>query len=241
MQKFPVTSVKLTKFALGLTVAATLAACGGGDDGPSLTLGGTAATGLALGKADVSGLCVSGTNTATTADNGSYSLYIQGTGPCIVTVTKGAVTLRSFSTGTGNSAVNITPLTNAAVEYFQKLTNAASPSAMLTTPAAVALLSNPVAVQKRITEDFVPFVTNTLGVTITGFDFLTVNIDPATAAGVGGNAADADLERFKAVTTSTGTLLPDVLANLQTKATADLAAKPLPVVDEPVVPTGAGS
>lgn len=40
MQKFPVAGVKLAKFALGLSLAATLAACGGGGgDSPAAAAG----------------------------------------------------------------------------------------------------------------------------------------------------------------------------------------------------------
>ncbi len=241
MRHLTIKSLKTARFLCGSGLLAVLAACGdGGTAVSTLTIKGTAATGLALDNAAVSVSCVSGTGTATTTANGSYTLVVNGSGPCIITVTKGDVSLSSFSTGTGNSTVNVTPLTNAAVQYFQKITGAITPAAMLTTPAAVALLSDPVAVQKRITEDFVPFVQTTLGVAITGTDFLTaVIVPPATVGGVG-NAADHDLELFKAVTTDTGVLPSVALVQLQDKASADVANKPLPVVLSTPI-TGAGS
>ena len=102
----------------------TLAACGGGTDGStaaapaSLTLRGTAATGKALAGGAVATQCVTGTATATTNADGSYSLSVAGGAlPCIVRVTAADGTvLHSVAEGAGTSStVNISPLTELII------------------------------------------------------------------------------------------------------------------------------
>lgn len=118
--------MKAIKNKLGLIAicagALTLVGCGGDSSTVPLTLRGVAATGLAIEGGSVDVQCVSGTGTATTLANGSYSVTIQnGQGPCLITVTKGtgptAVVLRSISpkTTTGTAIANVTPLSNAIV------------------------------------------------------------------------------------------------------------------------------
>ena len=65
--------------------------------------------------------------------------------------------------------------------------------------------------QKRVSEDFVPFVQNTLVVPITKGDFLTAVIVPLAVVGGVGNAADKDLELFKVVINLNCLLHPDLL------------------------------
>ena len=167
------TNLRLARPAiLALLAAAALAGCGGGGGGetaattptppvtPSaLTLTGTAATGRAWGGATLSAKCASGTGSATTNADGSYTVSVSGgTLPCIVKVTgtDGKV-LHSVAEGSGSSAiVNISPLTEliviqaaggSAASLFSsfdaaaqaKLTSAALASA--TTAVATALQS----------------------------------------------------------------------------------------------------
>ncbi|SOY63331.1 hypothetical protein [Cupriavidus taiwanensis] len=107
-------------FLTGLA-AAVLTACGGGggdstSTAPAATkITGTAAVGAALGNATVQAKCATGTGTATTAADGTFTLSIDGaTRPCVLSVkTPDGTTLHSVvEAGTGASAVaNITPLT----------------------------------------------------------------------------------------------------------------------------------
>ncbi len=109
----------LAPFAL----CSTLVACGGGGGGDSgsgstsLTLKGTAATGAAIAAGAVDAKCASGTGTATTAADGSFTVNIaNATLPCLLRVTSGATVLHSLAAGSGASTVaNITPLTQLVV------------------------------------------------------------------------------------------------------------------------------
>ena len=123
------------RVALGVAAAAAavvLVACGGGGDSgnsaavQSLTLSGTAATGLALANAQVDIKCASGAGTATTSATGAYTASLADARlPCMIRVTGTsggvAITLHSVAdrgdTGsTGTSAVaNVTPLTELIV------------------------------------------------------------------------------------------------------------------------------
>ena len=164
------TKLRFARLAtLALLAAAALAGCGGGGTAattptplvtPSaLTLTGTAATGRAWGGATLTAKCASGTGTATTNADGSYTVSVSGGAlPCIVKVTgaDGKV-LHSVAEGSGSTAiVNISPLTEliviqaaggSAADLFSsfdaaaqaKLTSAALASA--TTALATALQS----------------------------------------------------------------------------------------------------
>lgn len=103
---------------------AALAACGGGGSsgtptGPptstTLTLTGTAATGLAIPGAIVTSKCKVGTGTATTLNDGSYAFTIaDGQLPCLLQITLpvDGTKLHTVVTGDGSTATaNITPLT----------------------------------------------------------------------------------------------------------------------------------
>ncbi|WP_354687505.1 hypothetical protein [Cupriavidus necator] len=109
-----------TKLFLTGLAAAALSACGGGggdNSAPVATtkITGTAAVGAALGNAAVQAKCASGTGTATTAADGTFTINIAGaTRPCVLSVqAPGGTTLHSVvEAGNGTSAVaNITPLT----------------------------------------------------------------------------------------------------------------------------------
>lgn len=112
--------------------AGVLASCGGGGDSASangsaktVTISGTAATGMALSAAPVEAKCQTGTGTTKTAVDGTYTLVINnGALPCIVELTNPAdrSTLHSVSSDSGAVAnINITPLTELVVaRLFRK-------------------------------------------------------------------------------------------------------------------------
>lgn len=108
--------------------AAALVACGGGGGGSdggggggggttTLALSGSAATGAAVAGGTVDAKCATGTGTATTASDGSYSISISGGKlPCLLRVTSGSTVLHSVVAGSGSSAVgNLTPATQLIV------------------------------------------------------------------------------------------------------------------------------
>lgn len=108
-------------FLTGLAVA-VLTACGGGGESeapassaPTTKISGTAAVGAALGNASVQAKCASGSGTATTAADGTFTIDIpNATRPCVLSVTTpDGTTLHSVvEAGSGTTATaNITPLT----------------------------------------------------------------------------------------------------------------------------------
>lgn len=110
--------IRFTLAALG--AASLLAACGS-SDGPAAapasaqnaSINGLAATGAGLGNANLTAKCATGAPiTGVTQADGSFTLVLSGgqTVPCLVQVTKGAVTLHSFAAQAGR--LNITPLTD---------------------------------------------------------------------------------------------------------------------------------
>jgi hypothetical protein len=167
---------KVGQAALVLGVA-TLVACGGGSNAPVLTISGVAATGLAIEGGSVAVQCVSGTGTATTLANGTYSVSVtNGQGPCLVTVTKGALVLRSITSKvtSGTAIANVTQFSDAIVTALVTAKGAASPAALVTNAALVPsdanLTAASTAVIVKINEALValnqptlPLNTNLLG------------------------------------------------------------------------------
>lgn len=105
----------------GLT-AAVLSACGGGDGAPSATptvtttsISGTAAVGAALENATVQAKCASGSGSATTAADGTFTINIaNAVRPCVLSVTTpdNTVLHSVVEAGSGTTAVaNISPFT----------------------------------------------------------------------------------------------------------------------------------
>lgn len=120
--------MKLTSIALTVSVLA-LSACGGGGDSGGLaatphaqTISGVVATGLPLAGAAVNLTCASGSGTATTAADGSYSVTVKGGSlPCVLTASNSdsTIVLHSVVPGSGangtNATAQITPLTELLV------------------------------------------------------------------------------------------------------------------------------
>lgn len=108
---------------------AALGACGGGGGSAipatptstTLTVTGTAATGLAIPGATVTGKCKVGTGTATTLTDGSYTLTVtDGQLPCVLQITNpvDGIKLHTVVFGIGSTAnANITPLTEMATAH----------------------------------------------------------------------------------------------------------------------------
>lgn len=120
--------MKTWKVIFAVSCGLIVAACGGGGGGSTtssgtststpLTVTGTAATGLAIPGAIVTGKCKVGTGTATTLADGSYTLTItDGQLPCVLQIVNpvDGIKLHTVVFGTGSTAnANITPLTEMA-------------------------------------------------------------------------------------------------------------------------------
>lgn len=198
-------------WALALTAAAALAACGGGSEetvapplATSVTIAGTAAKGAALAGAAVSIKCAAGTGTATTASNGTYTVTITGGNlPCALKVvgTEGSVfhSVVAGTTNSGNFAANITPLTEMMVAQIA----GAAPgsffdgfsSSTAVTPAALTAAVDYVKVALAGSAD------------LTGFN-------PATDVLVIGNPLDQKIDAVMAALAVAGTSLAEVAGTI---------------------------
>jgi hypothetical protein len=80
-------------------------------------ISGTAASGAAIAGGAVDAKCATGSGSATTAADGTYTVTISGgVLPCVVRVTTGATVLHSLALGSGQSALSdITPVTELTV------------------------------------------------------------------------------------------------------------------------------
>ena len=145
-------SSALRTLVAALACAGLAAACGG-DGPPELAITGTAASGAALANASVDIKCATGSASATTAADGSYSVSIvDGVLPCVARASKDGVVLHGVSTASGSSArINLTPLTELVVaqhaldapatyysSYDATAAGALSASAVATAQTAVA-------------------------------------------------------------------------------------------------------
>lgn len=236
--------MRFSKFPLASLVlgcSALLAACGGGGGGGSfLTVNGTAATGAPL-VGTVTATCKTGTGTATSNPDGSYTVLVSnGVGPCLLSITSGSTTLYSVTSGSGATQTgNITPMTNLLVSYLTKVPGmtAADPVAWFALPAAKALLTDTTALTTRITADFIPALKTllpALSLTTANANFLFTAFTASPTA----STTDADLELLKtAVSPITGAPLVSLTgapASATTSSLTAAASNDTPVV----VPTG---
>ncbi|SFB36408.1 hypothetical protein SAMN04515620_1523 [Collimonas sp. OK607] len=219
--------------ALATTTLLGLSACGGGGGNdasptvvakPATTFSGTAASGAAMAGATVSINCASGTGTATTAANGSYTKDITDvTLPCVLKATSSdgntvlySVTTPSTSSSTSTGQVaNITPLTQLLVASLAG-TEPATFFTNFSANAGTVTASSVSAAQTAVLATL-----SNAGLDVSSLtDLLTGALVPATSS-TSGNAYDQVLDALKARLTASGTTL-DALAT--TVAAASPAA-----------------
>ena len=219
---------KALRVATASLFIAALTACGGGGSTPlgtpastTLTVTGTAATGLAIPGANVTGKCKVGTGTATTLADGSYTLTItDGQLPCVLQITNpvDGIKLHTVVTGTGSTATaNITPLTEMATARIL----GSEPNVFF------AAFDAAVATQK-ITSTTVQAAQTDIGLVLTGTvdtaalgDFISAPLKAATQSSPTiGDAHDKQLDALKLKLTSTqiGTLATALASNQTTDA-----------------------
>jgi len=206
--------------------ALTLVACGGDSKTVPLTISGVAATGLAIDGGSVLVQCVSGTGTATTLATGSYTVTVQnGQGPCLVTVTKGAVVLRSISarTTTGAAVVNVTPFSNAIVDALVVAKGAGSVTGLINSATAPTNSDLTAAVTATVAQINVALVAANQPPLAANTDLLSnPTYVAATVAAPGiGDATDKALDFLVPANTTT---LPPTLVTAITTATDNVVA-----------------
>lgn len=213
---------------LGLVTAIAITACGGSSSDPppvnpqpppaSITIAGTAAKGTVLGGAAVTAVCAAGSGTATSANDGKYSMTITGGAlPCALKVVGiDGSTFHTVVPGTGTSGTfpaNLSPLTEMVTSHVA----GASPAAFFsgfgstsTVPAAS------VAQARSYVEAAMAGLTNLVGV-----DALK---DPLVA----GNALDQKIDAVVAGLAAAGLTLPQVIAAIiENPAAPSIVATPL--------------
>ena len=203
----------ITKLALGASLCASLAACGGGSDGnPSassaaqtVTTSGTAAIGAPIVGGAVSLKCASGaTATATTGSDGSWNVSLKSTDyPCAVRVSDGqangtALASPLHSVAAASGTTNITPLTDIMVGVLGNQDPEAWFSSVKSGDLATAITSgNLTAALTKLT--------NALA-TLPGKPALPVDFNPLTTSfkAEKGDAGDNLLESYGAALTASG-------------------------------------
>ena len=232
------TQIKYLTLVLAGATLATLAGCGGGGDSnpapatpaltpitvaptpaltpitvaptPALTLTGTAATGAAISGGPVAVKCASGTGSAITNADGSYTVSVSnGAFPCLAKVTAADGTvLNSVVTGSGSSAVaNITPVTQLIVASLAGGDPSAYFAAFDATAASGVTSARVAAAQTAVVATL-----KAAGQDLSGLgDLLTGSLVPATG-GSAGNAYDKALDALKTAVAASGITLAD-LAN----------------------------
>lgn len=213
------------RLLLGTTTAIALAACGGGGGGGSsddpdpatITVSGTAATGVALASRPVAIDCATGSGSATTGADGRYSAEIEGSLPCAlrVTLADGSF-LHGVATGSGSTAVaHLTPATELVVAAAA----GGSPSAFFDDfdAAAVAKLE---AERLARAQSAVIDVLAAAGVDLGAVGDLLSGTLTAGATPGAGNAYDTALDSLATALEDSGTTLPS-LRDAVVVATAD--------------------
>ena len=216
---------------------AILAACGGGgsSDEPAaatpLALSGVAATGAAIAGQTVEAKCSSGTGTATSNGDGSYTINVTGgVLPCVLKITPASgPALYSIATGTGNSATaNISPVTQLVVASL----TGGDPAAYFTAVDATAAAG---VTDADVTAAVTAVKTTLLaaGVDLGTIDVLAGTLTPATGT-TAGNAYDQALDALAAKLSTAGT-------TLETLTTTVAAASPAASPTAPAATTGVAS
>ena len=179
---------------------------------------GTAATGLAIAGATVTGKCKVGTGTATTLADGTFSLVVKdGQLPCLLQITNPAdgTKMHTVASGAGSSAIaNITPLTEMVTSRV-----------LGKEPNVFFAVFDATVAAKKVTTASIQAAQTDVGLLLTGTvdtaaitDFISAPLKAATKANItGGNSYDKLLDALKLKLSSAqmGTL-STALANNQT-------------------------
>jgi hypothetical protein len=195
-----------TLVACGGNTCISLGGCVGGNRMPDVTLSGTAATGNALASAMVSVSCVQGSGSALSDGGGHYTLTLNATLPCILTVTSGGTSLHSLAFAGGT--FNTTPETELMLVYLASQLGTAETSLIAGFPSNVQfqqVLGN----QTDVLAAQSAVVTNLqqrYAVTLTASEFLTT---PFT---VGQAGVDGDLDALAAAGAIDTNGMPDQAA-----------------------------
>ncbi len=211
-----------------VSISLLLAACGGGGGGggaastPSISISGVAATGAAISGGTVEARCATGTGTATTNLDGTYSVSVSnGVQPCILKATDPISKIELHSVvENGATTANITPVTDLVVANtlgddpataFSNFTSAAQAKVTSTNISA--------AVTK------VQAVTASLGsdADLSGVDFMKGSMVAATSIS-SGDATDKKIDALMAALAASDKKISDLSAQVKSLTNASNAA-----------------
>jgi hypothetical protein len=199
-----------------------LAACGGGGGGGGtaaspLTISGTAASGAAIAGGTVDVKCATGTGTATTNADGTYTVTIaNGAAPCLLRVTSTSATLYS-ALEPGATSANISPLTQLVVA------NALGGDPATTFGAGVTSSTNISTATLTTAVSNVQTALAGLGLTLTGIDPLKATLAAATDS-TAGNAQDKQIDSLMAALKNVNVPLSALTTVLATPAASTASA-----------------
>jgi len=212
----------------GVSLLVLVTACGGGGGGGSassgtasagLTLTGVAATGAAISGGAVDVKCKSGTGTATTNSDGSYTVTVtDGVGPCMLKVVDPITQFTAYSfVESGATVANINPVTHLVVA------NA------LGDEPSTAYTSFSSTVQGKITSSNISTaLTNVRSATtalgtdgdMSGIDVLKVSMRAATGD-TAGDSTDKKIDALMAALAASDKKITDLTTQLKTVTTSN--------------------
>lgn len=222
--------MKHFKKIIGLSLLGLVAACGGGGGGSAstgatstgLTLTGVAATGAAISSGSVDVKCKTGTGTATTNSDGSYSVTVaSGVGPCILRAIDPVTKVELYSiVEAGGTTANITPVTSLVVANALGDTPATSYSGFNSTIHNKITSTN---ISSAVT--IVQATTASLGTDadMTGVDIMKGSMTPATDS-TAGDATDKKIDALMAALTAADKKITDLTEQLKSATTSSDAA-----------------
>ncbi len=226
--------------AMVLSLSALVACGGGGSSAPTstvLTITGTAATGLAISGATITGKCKVGVGTTSSLYDGRYTLRIaDGQLPCVLQITNpvDGIKHHTVAVGTGSTAAaNITPLTQMTTARV-----------LGTEPNVFFAAFDPAVATQKVTSANIQTAQTEIGQVLTGIvntaelgDFMTTPLKAATQGSLDtGDAQDKLLDVLKVKLTSTqiGTLATALASNQTTdtikQTVASMTTAPTPPI-----------
>jgi hypothetical protein len=203
-----------------VAISLLLAACGGGGGGgggavstPSISITGVAATGAAISGGTVEAKCSTGTGTATTNADGTYSVSVtNGVQPCILKATDPISKIELHSiVESGSSTANITPVTDLVVAN----TLGDDPSTGFTNFSAAAQAKVTASnISAAVTK--VQAVTASLGADadMSGVDFMKGSMVAATPDG-SGDSTDKKIDALMAALAAADKKISDLSAQVK--------------------------
>jgi hypothetical protein len=229
--------MRLHTLSMALASAGLLVACGG-DSSTSATqtpstptpisLSGVVAKGAALAGATITAKCATGTGTATSNSDGSYTLNIaDGALPCVLEAegTGADAGLVLHSVAAGSTTANITPLTELLVAQLSGQDPATFMDSVSASSLSTAVTTTTVGTaQTAVLETLTAAGVDTSAITNVVSSPLVAAVD-----GTGGNSYDLVLDALADTLAAAGTTLTELTTTVASTAAGEAAGGTAPV------------